>query len=163
MKRFLSLAVFVGASCLGHATLIEFDISPSGSSPGSGLSPLNEVIPGPSSGSGGEISRGILFDTSAELLALNIGYGSAEGFSDLSGPAFSWMLHGPALTGETAPVMFDLGRFHSFAPDPIFGGRIVASLSLMPDQVADLLAGLTYINIYTPKSDSCRVRPACCK
>ena len=84
------------------------------------------------------------------LLTLNLRYGSAFGFTDLTSPAFSWLLHGPATTGETAPVLFDLAGLHTFPADPSQGGRIVGTLSFSASQTADLLAGLDCINIYTP-------------
>jgi hypothetical protein len=68
----------------------------------------------------------------------------------LTGPAFSWLLHGPANPAETAPVVHDLAPFHSFASDPPRGGTIVGSLQYSEAQAADLVAGLHYINVYTP-------------
>ena len=150
MKKLLFAILLVSSAPGLQAAIVEFDLSPPGHSPGVGLSPANEVIPGFSAGSGNEIGRGIFFDTSTMLLTLNLGYGSAAGFTDLTTPAFAWLFHGPAPLGETAPVLFDLAAFHTFAPDPTHGGRIVGTLAFNSDQAAGLLAGLDYINIYTP-------------
>jgi hypothetical protein len=150
MRASLSTLLFVGSALSGHAAFIEFDLSPPGAGPGVGLHPLNEVIPGFSNGSGNEIGAGIFFDTTTRLLTLNLAYGSAFGFSDLTGPAFSWLLHGPAPLGETAPVLFNLQPFHAFALNPAQGGQIVGAVTLDGAQEAGLLAGLNYINIYTP-------------
>ena len=147
-KSLLTLLLLANCSLL-KAAIIEFDISPPGTGSGVGLHPANEVIPGPSSGSGNETGQGIFFDTDTGLLALTVGYGSAQGFKDLTGPAFAWLLHGPSTAGETAPALFDLQPFHTFAADPARGGQIFGTLRLNAAQKASLLAGLDYINIYT--------------
>jgi hypothetical protein len=146
----LLLSFLLGSAIVAPAAILEFDLSPPGAGPAVGLHPLNEVIPGSSTGSGNEIGAGIFFDTSTRLLTLNLAYGSAFGFTDLTSPAFSWLLHGPAPLGETAPVLFNLQAFHAFAPNPGQGGQIAGSLTLDAAQEAGLLAGLNYINIYTP-------------
>lgn len=150
MRAFISIALLAAAISSTHANIFEFDLSPPGTSAGVGLHPLNEVIPGPSNGSGNEIGNGIFFDTSTRLLSLNLAYGSAFGFTDLTGPAFSWLLHGPSPLGETAPVLFNLQAFHTFALNPSLGGQIFGVVTLDATQEASLLAGLNYINIYTP-------------
>jgi hypothetical protein len=150
MKTTLCLFLFLAGAALARSPVFEFDLSPPGTSAGVGLSPLNEVIFTPSMGSGNEIGMGITFDTNTLMLTLNLGYGSAGGFTDLTGPAFSWLLHGPALPSETAPVVFDLAALHTFAGDPARGGTISGSLALTPAQASDLFAGLDYINVYTP-------------
>lgn len=146
---FTSLLLLISA-LVSSATLIEFDISPTGSTAALGLSPENEIIPGSSRGSGNEIGGGIRFDTISRLLSFSIGYGSSAGFTDLTGAAFAFFLHGPANPWETAPVLFDLAPFHTFASDPAQGGLIVGSLTLGSQDAASLLQGLDYINIYTP-------------
>lgn len=133
-----------------RATVLELDLSPLGTTADTGLSPLNEIIPPNSTGSGGEIMPGITFNTISLTLHLSLGYGSAFGFTDLTAPAFSWLLHGPAIPTETAPVLFDLGALHTFAANPARGGMISGSLTLTPAQASDLIGGLDYINIYTP-------------
>lgn len=145
----LASVLFLSSALASQAIVIEFDLSPLGTSPGVGLSPLNEVIPGNSSGSGNEIGSGIRFDTDSLMLSLSIGYGSSAGFTDLTGAAFAFFLHGPATTSETAPVLYNLGSLHSFASDPTRGGTIIGSLALASQDVSGLMSGLDYINIYT--------------
>jgi CHRD domain/PEP-CTERM motif len=158
MRLAILASLILSSSLFGHAAIIEFDLSPPGTDSGIGLHPLNEVIPGTSDGSGNEIGAGISFDTGTRLLTLNIAYGSAFGFSDLTGPAFSWLLHGPSPLGETAPVLFNLQAFHTFAINPIQGGQIVGAVTLDATQEAGLLAGLNYINIYTPENPGGELR-----
>ncbi len=136
----------------GNAAFVDFEISPPGADSAIGLRPANEVIPGASDGSGGEYGVGLYFDSATRVLSLNLAYGSAFGFSDLTSPAFSWLLHGPSPVGETAPVLFNLQSFHTFAADPSRGGQIAGSLTLTAEQETALMSGLTYINIYTPSN-----------
>ena len=157
--RLATLAILLLSSPMfGHAAIIEFDLSPPGIDSGIGLHSLNEVIPGTSDGSGNEIGTGIFFDTSTRLLTLNLGYGSAFGFTDLTGPAFSWLLHGPSPLGETAPVLFNLQSLNTFALDPTHGGQIIGTVTLDTTQATGLLAGLNYINIYTPANPGGELR-----
>lgn len=150
MRPTLFLFLLIAGATTGRSAVVQFDLSPPGASSAVGLHPLNEVIPGFSNGSGNEVGAGIFFDTSTRLLTLNLAYGSAFGFTDLTGPAFSWLLHGPSPNAESAPVLFNLQSFHTFAVNPSRGGQISGSLTLSHDQESGLLAGLNYINIYTP-------------
>lgn len=158
MKLTLLTFLFLGGALFAPATVIQFDLSPPGFDAGIGLHPENEVIPGNSNGSGNEFGSGIFFDTSTGVLTLNLAYGSAFGFTDLTGPAFSWLLHGPSPSSETAPVLFNLQSLHGFANDPAQGGQIVGTVNLDSAQATDLLAGFDYINIYTPANVGGEIR-----
>jgi len=158
MRAQLLSVLFLTVACFGRADIVEFDLSPPGSGVGIGLHPENEIIPGFSNGSGNEIGSGIFLDTGTRMLTLNFAYGSAFGFTDLTGPAFSWLLHGPSPVSETAPVIFNLQTFHTFALHPAQGGSIVGTIALDSAQEADLLAGLNYINIYTPANMGGEIR-----
>ena len=149
-KKSFVLPLLLAGSLHSQAAVLEFDLSPAGTTAATGLSPMNEVIPGSSTGSGNETGNGIIFNTTTLTLSLSLAYGSSASFTDLTGPAFAWFLHGPATPAETAPVVFDLSPFHTFASDHARGGTIIGSISYTPGQAADLLAGLDYINIYTP-------------
>src|SRR5262245_45823537 len=143
---FASLFVVVAA----RGQVIPFDLSPAGTDAAVGLSPLNEVPPATAStGSGNEIGSGISFDTSTSTLSFSIGYGSANGFSNLTGPATAMHIHGPAPTGTNAPVLIPLDPYHVPAADPTNGGTITGSVVLTPAQAADLLNSLDYVNIHT--------------
>lgn len=146
----LAVALLLSGVFTSSALMIEFDLRQSNHGSAPGLRPENETIPGNSSGFGNEIGSGIWFDTESLRLSLSLGYGSSAGFSDLTGPAFAFLLHGPAPASETAPVLYDLASLHTFAADPATGGQIIGSLVLLPRDVPSLLDGLDYINIYTP-------------
>src|SRR5687768_8964507 len=89
------------------AEVLEFDFSPEGTSPATGLSPANEVPPATGTGSGDEILSGITFDTVTKVLSVPIGYGSFAGFTNLTGPATAAHIHGPAPATGTAPPIHD--------------------------------------------------------
>src|SRR5947209_12950918 len=73
-----------------QAAIVQFHLSPAGTDTAVGLSPSNQVPRANGSrGSGNEISGGIVFDTDSSKLAIAVGFGSAAGFSDLSGPAIA--------------------------------------------------------------------------
>src|SRR5216117_3880680 len=132
------------------ADIIPFDLSPPGTDKAVGLSPSNEVgtVIG-STGSGNEILGGITFDTTTRVLSLAVGYGSAAGFSDLTGPAAAMHIHGTAGPGTNAPVLINLISLHLPAADPAKGGVIFGGVPFTEAQAADLLAGLHYLNIHT--------------
>jgi hypothetical protein len=102
-----------------------------------------------STGSGGDISAGILFDTDTSVLQVVVGYGSAAGFTDLTGPAIAMHIHGPARTNQNAGVLVSLVPFNFTAPNPTNGGVIYANVLWPTNSTADLLAGRTYLNIHT--------------
>ena len=133
---------------LSQAAIVQFDLSPPGSDAAVGLSPTNEVPPAANStGSGGALA--LTFDTDTRILSFAIGYGSAAGFTDLTGPADRMHLHGPAPAGSNAPVLVDLAQFHFPFPNPAAGGVIFGELEFPTNAVADLMAGLNYVNIHT--------------
>src|SRR6516162_10269512 len=144
------LAVLLVSGVIGQAALIPLGISPAGTDAAVGLSPANEVpAVTNSTGSGGPISGGVLLDTNTSTLMLTVGYGSAAGFTDLTGPATSMTLNGPAATNENAGVLDDLSALSFPAANPAAGGIIFGSVIIPADAVSNLLGGLDYINIGT--------------
>ena len=158
MKK--SLIVLVSAAALtSQAALVLFDLSPTNTDVALGLSPSNEVPPVTNStGSGNAISGGIVFDTDTLMLQLAVGYGSAAGFTDLTGPAASMHIHGPAGPGTNAGVLVDLAPYHFPAGNPATGGIIVGNIAFPSNAVPDLLAGLTYLNIHTVTNPGGEIR-----
>lgn len=153
-----SMLVLLSTLALAQADLVEFDLSPAGKDVAVGLSPANEGLPAVTSpGSGNEISGGITFDTSSSTLTLAIGYGSAAGFTDLTGPATTMGIYGPAAAGQKAPLLFDLLPIH-FAAAPGKGGVLFGSVVYPATQVPNLLAGLNYVNIHTATNAGGEIR-----
>lgn len=136
-----------------QADILNFDLSPAGSTAAVGLSPANEVpAPAtPSTGSGNETFTGITFDTVTKVLSVSLGYGSFAGFTNLTGPATAAHIHGPAAITANAPPIHDFFSTsqHLFAPNPANGGVIVGKTTLVPANETALLAGQLYINVHT--------------
>jgi hypothetical protein len=150
MKR----TIAVWATCLvvsvSQAALYQFDLSPAGTDDAVGLSPLNEVTtPTNSTGSGGEVSGGVVYDSDTGLLHIALGYGSAAGFTDITAPASAAHIHGPAGAGTNAGVLIDLAPYHFPAIDPTKGGVIVGTIALPATQLTNLFNGLLYVNVHT--------------
>ena len=88
MRKLIPVSFILASLAISNAAIISFDLSPPGTDKAVGLNWANEVpAVTNSTGSGNEIGSGILFDTSTLVLSLSVGYGSAFGFTDLTGPA----------------------------------------------------------------------------
>ena len=85
MKTISILTVGLAVGLSTQAALVKFQLSPPGTDVAVGLSPSNQVPhAAASTGSGGEISAGIILDTDTSTMHLAVGYGSAAGFSNLT-------------------------------------------------------------------------------
>ena len=85
-----------------NAGIILFDLTGKADS---GLTGANEVGATTSPGSGGEIGAGISFDDVTNVMTINVGWGSGNGFTDLSGDATAGHIHGP--TPDPLPLSLD--------------------------------------------------------
>ena len=154
-----ALLFLLSSVAFTQAAVVRFDLSPPGTDAAVGMSPSNEVPAVTNSTAfGNEISGGISFNTSNSTLTFAIGYGSAAGFADLTGPAAMMHIHGPAGAGTNAAVLFDLASFHFVATNPAQGGVIIGSVVYPNDQIANLLAGLNYVNIHTATNPGGEIR-----
>ena len=150
MKALSILSVGLAVGFSTQAALVHFALSPPGTDVAVGLSPSNQVPPAvTSTGSGGEISGGITLDTDASTLHVSVGYGSAAGFTDLTGAATAMHIHGPAGPGTNAPVLVSLVPYNFPAVNPAQGGIIFGDIPWPTNDTTILLAGLTYLNIHT--------------
>lgn len=148
MKQIFILIVATALST--QAAQIKFALSPPGTDVAVGLSPSNEVpAVTNSTGSGNTISNGIFLDTSTAILHFTVGYGSAGGFTDLTGEATGMNIDGPAPAGQNANVLVDLGAINVPATNPALGGTIIGDIPFPTNAIADLLAGSNYVNILT--------------
>lgn len=77
-------------------------------------------------------------------------------YSDLSGAATAFHIHGPADTESTADVWIDLEPFHRDATGT--SGTLSGILALTPSQVKALGRGTTYVNIHTANHPSGEIR-----
>ena len=162
-----ALTITIAAAALAtsaHATIISFyDLLGTG---GPGL--LNTNEPGsPVGGTGGEIGAGIFLDDANDadpntnLLTLNVGWGSSQGFTDLSSLANNSHIHGPTASNngsgftQTAGVLFTLTR----SSNAVTGGTFTsAPVSLTAAQVVDLNNGKDYINVHTANNGGGELR-----
>ena len=159
MKKTLTLATLFSLALAAQSAVIIFNISPPGTDAAVGLSPLNQVAaPTNSTGSGNELLGGISFDSDTALLTLAVGFGSSAGFTDLSAPASALHIHGPAAPGTNAGVVISLAPYLFSAPDPARGGIIFGQVPIPTNEVANLLAGLHYINIHTTNNPDGEIR-----
>ncbi|GAB5559903.1 MAG: hypothetical protein SynsKO_15500 [Synoicihabitans sp.] len=155
--KYLTCLLLPLATTLGlSAQVIEFDIVGQG---GSGLLGSNELHATATPGSGGELNSGITYNTATQILTVDIGWGSSNGFTDLSGPATGAHIHGDAGQSGTAGVVLNFGTNadFSFATGASNGGVTGAS-DISGLTTADLLAGNWYINIHTEDNSSGEIR-----
>ena len=148
MKKILLLMLAGTMVC--HANLVPFALSPAGSSAAVGLSPQN-VVPAVtnSTGSGGPISGGIVFDTATFKLHFAVGYGLSAGFSNLTGPATGMGIRGPAGTNQSAGELINLLPYSFPAVNPAAGGVIFSIIDYPTNAVMDLFAGSNYVSLFT--------------
>lgn len=141
---------------VSRSDLVNFDLT---GVAGTGLLAGNEpgAIIG---GSGGEIGGGIVLDTVASNLTVNVAWGSSFGFINLSSAVNNSHLHGPTATNngngftQTAGVMFNLTRTSNLAT----GGTISNNLPVNATQMADMVNGKCYINIHTATNGGGEIR-----
>ncbi len=157
MKHIILPLAFSLLTSFAQAATIQFDLK---GTAGTGLLAGNE--PGAiTGGSGGEIGAGISFDTTSNLLTINVGWGSSQGFTDLSSTATASHIHGPTASNngsgftQTAGVLLNLTRSSS----AITGGMFTdAPILLSAAQATDLLNGKFYINLHTTNNGGGEIR-----
>jgi hypothetical protein len=158
MRKLIPVPILF-AALVCNSAIINFDLSPAGTDKAVGLNWANEVpAVTNSTGSGNEIGSGISFDTATLTLSLSVGYGSAFGFTDLTGPATAMHIHGQAPTNISAPVLISLIPNHIAATNPAKGGFIGGTVVYTPEQAVFLLAGSNYINIHTVSNAAGEIR-----
>ena len=157
MKKILLAAGLMALVAHAQASIIAFDLR---GTAGFGLLAGNE--PGSIvGGSGGEIGTGITYDDIANLLTLNVGWGSSQSFTDLSSVASASHIHGPTAGNngsgftQTAGPLFTLARSSSAVTGGTFTG---GPISLSEAQETDLLNGKWYINLHTANNGSGEIR-----
>lgn len=165
MKRPLSsvlLFIFLAAALPASSAVILLDLS---GKAGSGLISGNQntVING-TPGSGGEIGAGITYDNATNVLTINVAWGFANGFTNLTGNGVAGHIHGPTPSGGTASftqdasVLFNLDDTPAWNPSASAGGITNRTIILTELQEADLLAGRYYINIHTGTNGGGEIR-----
>lgn len=156
-KLITSSLAALALAASAQAVIVNFDFI---GTAGAGLLPGNEpgAIVG---GTGGEIGAGVFYDDVTKFLTLNVGWGSAQGFADLSSASNNSHIHGPTAANngsgftQTTGVLFGLTRSSNLAT----GGTITtAPILLTAAQETDLMNGKYYLNIHTATNGSGEIR-----
>ena len=114
-------------------------------------------------GTGGIGSTGIWFNTNTNILHIDVEWGSANGYTDLSADVFKLHLHGPTpgsgtdAFGQTADLLLTLSQSASFDGSASSGG-VNDNWLLDAPEVPYLLKGRTYINVHLSDSDTGVIR-----
>lgn len=156
----IALFLFCLGSTIAPAAIVNVDLFGNG---GAGLRPGSENPPVPANSSGGEVGAGITFDTVTLQLTINIGWGTANGFTNLTGNATAGHIHGPTADpapmsfNENAPVMIGLDSLPGWNPSASSGG-FNGTVTLTAAQAQFLNEGRLYINVHTAANSGGEIR-----
>ena len=167
--RFISKLLFVAAATAplaSLATVFTFDLQGKG---GFGLLPGNEnfTVNG-AAGSGGELGSGILFDDVTNVLTLNVGWGSGNSFTDLTGRVTGVHIHNSntssADTGTAAflrngGVVVNFPNINTYTVNGSGSFGSVTGFSVLSDaNETSLFAGQLYFNVHTSLNSGGEIR-----
>ena len=124
-------------------------------------------------GTGGEIGLGISYDDVTNILNLtNVGWGSSQGFTDLSSLANNTHIHGATAANngagftQTAGVLVTLTRSSNAVTGGTFTNPLVDLDTVFgvtaEAREAELLAGRWYINLHTANNGGGEIRGFFC-
>jgi hypothetical protein len=129
---------------------------------GDGLRAGNQN-PAVTGGSGGEVGAGITYDDVSNLLTIHVGWGSGQGFTNLTGNAVAGHLHGP--TTDSPPLAYTENAGVDVPLDGLAGwnasatnGGLNDSVTLTATQENTLLAGKYYMNVHTAVNGNGEIR-----
>ncbi len=154
MKKTILVLLAFATAHTSQAAVISYNLI---GKAGPGLLFLNEpsVVSG---GSGGEVGAGIFFDDVSKVLTINVAWGSANGFSDLTTAATNAHVHttaadfGNTASGnwtDTGSVVFGLTASPFTYNASASAGSISGSIVLTAAQEASLANSRYYINVHT--------------
>lgn len=170
MKTLLTSIVSIAFTLQASGAIIPFNLQ---GQAGFGLLSGNEtgaVLGTP--GSGDEIGAGVTFDDVSKVLTINVGWGTANGFTNLTGVANGAHLHGPATLGT--PFTTNAGVVVNFIANTAPGtgysspsytvntsasaGTVVGTVTLDATREAQLMASQLYINIHNATNPNGEIR-----
>jgi CHRD domain len=160
MKTSLCAIALLLTAGLSSAAIVAMELQGNG---GFGLLASNQ-FPAVVGGSGGEIGPGITLNDVTGDLTVNVGWGSSNGFTDLTGDAIAGHIHFP--TPSAAPGSFseNVGVFIPLDAAPLTwnpsatGGSITGSVNIGVPNIPDFLAGKAYINVHTVANGGGEIR-----
>ncbi len=159
MKKLLLTLIACSFASISQAVIIQFDLI---GTAGSGLLSGSEPsLPVPTNASGGEIGAGISYDDVLNLLTINIGWGSSQGFNDLSSAASASHIHGAVASNNGAGFTQTAGVFATLtrSSSAVTGGTFTnPPISFTAAQETDLLNGKFYVNLHTGSNPNGEIR-----
>ena len=81
----------------------------------------------------------VVLDVVADIMTVDLSW------QGLTGPALAAHIHGPGAAGTNAAILFPFMN----VPEVVSGSMPEQMISITPSQIADLEAGLYYMNIHT--------------
>lgn len=114
-------------------------------------------------GAGGELLGGIEFNDVSLVLTMRTGWGTTNGFANLSGNATVGHLHGPTTNGgstsftQNAGVKYGLDSLAGWNNSASAGG-FTGTVAILPADVASLLNGQFYMNVHTAANGGGEIR-----
>lgn len=154
----LSIACVTLLAVNAPAAIVTFTVT---GPAGNGLLPGNEPSTTGNPGTGGIGPGGITYDTDTNVLAMDIRWGSANGFVNLSGDASAGHVHGGA--GSNASSTTGFGVLHGFSTLPGWNasasaGGFIGNVTFTDANELLLLNGNTYVNIHTAANTGGEIR-----
>jgi hypothetical protein len=140
------------------AAIIQFDLL---GRAGAGLLPGNETTANASGASGGEVGLGVFFNDVTKGLTLNLGWGTGNGFTNLTSAATGFHIHNPGSASFTVngPVIIDFITL-GLVPNAtaVNGGIFNQTVVLTAAQETALLSNFLYVNVHTAENTSGQIR-----
>jgi hypothetical protein len=137
-----------------------FDLSLLGRS-GAGMRFDNENPTASGSGTGGEVGAGISYDDVINLLTINVGWGSGQGFTNLTGNVTAAHIHlapDAAFTSSGGVIINLDGATPGFNNSGTNGGWTNTQVTLDATQEGQLFAGRLYLNAHTVANSGGEIR-----
>ena len=155
--RLLGYLAAVSLTTAAQATVFQFNLIGTG---GPGLLASNQPGDG-LGGSGGELESlgGITYDDVTMALMLNVGWGSDNGFTDLTSTLISAGIFGPMMIEGDDGFSVITGRLFSLTATTTLasGGQVLAAsnpITLTIPQQADLYSGLYFLRLATVNNEA---------
>ena len=131
---------------VAQADVVEFTLQ---GSAGGGVTAANE--PGDTGNGSGDLRTNAIYDTDTNMFSLDVGWGSGNGFADLTSAASLVNLH--FVEDGVPPDVFEQSgsaflTFDEVDESPLSGG-VTNTVEILEEREADLLAGRVYLHIHT--------------